>query len=126
MDTELLETEFVKEEEIEKIVLEILGDCKETSKQKDKIEIVAIEQESSNMEYYIYLSLPASPKRRRVQISLVKFSTIFKKIFEEKVITNTALCFIADGSCGLSNIILGNLLSKKALGLVSVQYILLY
>ena len=35
----------------------------------------------------------------------------------EIVITNTALCFMSDGSCNLTNVLLGHLLSTDQLGL---------
>lgn len=110
--------------EIHDFVREILDSKKSTPV------IVAMEQDPNDANpsrYYLFLafpsgegiSTPSNPELyRRVRVPLVEFCESMAKAFESQM-TSTALCFIADASCGLGSEMLLSVVKACDTGVVS-------
>ncbi len=131
MDKMMWEKMYLKDHEVEidNLVVDILDAKKATPV------IVAMEQdledERNTNEYHLYLAFPpateksddvATPAKpglfRRVRVPLVAFCEKLAKAFEGQM-TSTALCFVADASCGLGSEILTNVVKDSGHGVVS-------
>lgn len=112
------DAEFVRgKEEIKQLAKDAL--------RKDEFpEILAIKnsddegQETTRPTKEIYLLLSLENGKRWVQVPLVQFCSALSNEFEQ-VLTSTALCFVADASGGLGPRVLGEVLKREDIGMVS-------
>ena len=112
------------EESMNALIVEIMDGKKATPV------IVAIEQDTTDInpnEYFLFLAFspgegtvtPPEPKLyRRVRVPLVAFCAALAKAFEGQM-TSTALCFVADASCGLGSEMLVDVVKACDNGVVS-------
>ena len=114
------------DDEMEKLIVDILVTKKATPV------VVAIEQdlmdENDPNEYHLYLAFPPSDDAatpvapalyRRVRLPLVVFCEMLARAFEERQLTSTALCFVADASSGLGSETLATVAKRCNHGVVS-------